>query len=149
MSAELLPCRYCGSKPTVTASSVVLVCCRACRIEICGSNAIAIWNSAAETAMTTHTVTEHEAFKKDDSEKLRLDLLPPEAIEALGRALTYGARKYGPDNWRKCKDPWRYTAALLRHIFSHMAGEKTDRESGLSHLDHAIACIAMLIGVSK
>ena len=90
-----------------------------------------------------------DTFIKNDKDKLRMDLLPPEAIHAMARALTFGAKKYGPNNWRKCREPERYTAALLRHIFAYMHGEKVDADSGLSHLDCAIASLAMLIGVTE
>ncbi|NLA84833.1 MAG: hypothetical protein GX854_09995 [Clostridiales bacterium] len=38
---------------------------------------------------------------KYDSEKLRYDLFPVEALEEITKVLTYGAAKYSPDNWRK------------------------------------------------
>jgi len=38
---------------------------------------------------------------KHDAGKLRLDLIPPEAIRALGEVLTYGTNKYGDRNWEK------------------------------------------------
>lgn len=37
---------------------------------------------------------------KYDDGKPRLDLVPPEAVMALGRVLTYGAEKYAPNSWR-------------------------------------------------
>ena len=37
---------------------------------------------------------------KHDKGKLRYDLIPPEALEALVQVYTYGATKYAPDNWR-------------------------------------------------
>ncbi len=86
-------------------------------------------------------------FVKTDGEKPRLDLIPAEAINAMGRAFTYGAKKYAPDNWRKCPDPRRYMAATLRHLVAHNGGETHDAESGLAHLDHAVASLAMLIGL--
>lgn len=74
---------------------------------------------------------------KHDEGKLRLDLLPPVALERIGAVLTYGATKYTPNGWRAVPDAnRRYTAALLRHLLAAMRGEKIDRESGLSHLAH-------------
>lgn len=88
-----------------------------------------------------------DTFIKHDGEKNRLDLLPPLAIEAIGRVLTYGARKYSPDNWRKCTELWRYTGAALRHIFAHMRGERLDPETGEPHLAHAACCLMFLIDI--
>lgn len=73
-------------------------------------------------------------FTKHDGMKSRLDLLPGKAIELVGYALRHGAKEYAPDNWRKCKDPQRYIAALLRHVMQHQDGESTDSDSGLLHL---------------
>lgn len=35
--------------------------------------------------------------------------------------------------------------SLLRHLFAYNDGKDTDPESGLSHLDHACASLAMLV----
>lgn len=86
---------------------------------------------------------------KADSGKVRLELLPPEAIMWIGRALTYGAQKYEhlpPDNWRRVAfGRPRYFGALLRHTFAALAGEHLDEESGLPHLAHAGACVVFLL----
>ena len=93
--------------------------------------------------------------KKFDSEKPMLYLLPPKSINEVGKVLTYGAQKYDPENWRKVDDLQnRYTSAALRHIFAHMEGEEDDKETGLSHLAHAMCCLLFkledkLIGESK
>lgn len=86
-------------------------------------------------------------FQKTDDDKPRLDLWPTEALNAGGRAFGFGAKKYAPGNWRKCPDPARYVAATMRHLAAWNGGELRDAESGLSHLDHAIASLAMLVGL--
>ena len=59
--------------------------------------------------------------KKFDQEKPMLYLLPPKSLIEIGKVLTHGAEKYGPENWRKVDDLQnRYTSAALRHIFAHM-----------------------------
>ena len=79
---------------------------------------------------------------KFDSEKPRMDLLPPKAISEVAKVLGFGAEKYGPENWRLLENLQdRYTAGALRHIFAHMDGEKDDPESGTSHLAHALCCL--------
>ena len=83
--------------------------------------------------------------QKDDKEKNRLDLIEPEFIEGVGRVLTFGANKYEPNNWQKLEDAEdRYYAAALRHLIAWRRGEKTDPESGISHLDH-VACNIMFL----
>ncbi len=79
---------------------------------------------------------------KYDSEKPKMNLLPPKAIVEVAKVLTFGAEKYDAENWRKLDDLQnRYTAGALRHIFAHMDGEKLDPETGLSHMAHALCCL--------
>ena len=79
---------------------------------------------------------------KYDSEKPKMNLLPPKAIVEISKVLTFGAEKYDAENWRKLDDLQnRYTAGALRHIFAHMDGEDLDPESGMSHLAHALCCL--------
>lgn len=82
---------------------------------------------------------------KHDSEKNRIELIPYEAIEQIGLALTFGAKKYDDNNWRQGFKYSRLTGALLRHTFAWAAGQDKDPESGLSHLAHAGACLSFLI----
>lgn len=84
--------------------------------------------------------------RKFDQMKPRLDLLPPVALEQIAQVLSYGAVKYEPENWRRVKGwRWRYTAALLRHLFAYMRRERLDPESGLHHLAHAGCCLLFLL----
>jgi hypothetical protein len=83
-----------------------------------------------------------EIGKKYDKEKPRTDLLPPLALIEVAKVLGYGADKYGPDNWKELDNlQSRYTGAALRHLLAHMAGEKTDEETNLDHLAHAMCCL--------
>ena len=75
---------------------------------------------------------------KFDSGKLRMDLLPPDALEALGRILTDGAEKYGCRNWEKGMAWSRPYAALQRHLLAWWGGQDTDPESGHPHLWHVL-----------
>ena len=73
---------------------------------------------------------------KFDGEKTRLDLMPPNVIESIGRILTHGAAKYEDRNWEKGIKFSRVYGALLRHIFAWWEGEDLDPESGMPHLWH-------------
>ncbi len=82
---------------------------------------------------------------KNDSTKLDLTLVPIEAMEGITRALTYGVQKYGRNNYRSSGMDWlRLVSACLRHLFAWTFGADTDPESGLNHIDHAQASLAML-----
>jgi len=85
-----------------------------------------------------------DTFMKFSSKKLRYDLIPPSATKGLARVLTYGARKYKPENWRGGK-PSDYVAAAMRHFEAYRSGEARDEESGELHLDHLLTNIAFLI----
>jgi len=85
------------------------------------------------------------SFMKFDTGKLRYSLIPPIATEALASVLTYGAKKYKPNNWKTAEDFDRYTDALYRHLEAWRGGQEFDEESGLSHLSHALTNIAFLI----
>lgn len=75
--------------------------------------------------------------------KSRTDLIPPDAMLALGHVYAYGDQKYGHEiggarNWER-GGPWSTSyAAGLRHAFAWWLGEDANAESGLHHLDHAI-----------
>jgi len=81
---------------------------------------------------------------KFDTDKLRIDLVPPGPIEALAAVLTYGAKKYKPNNWRSV-EPERYVAAFERHWLAYRQGEILDPESKLPHLAHCMTNLAFLL----
>jgi deoxycytidylate deaminase len=90
-----------------------------------------------------------EQFMKFDTSKLRYDLIPTSTTKALAQVLTYGAKKYKPNNWQTVDDTDRYVAALFRHIEAWRDGEKLDKESGLHHLAHALTNVAFLLHLDK
>lgn len=85
--------------------------------------------------------------RKDDSQKIRMDLIPPELIVAVGDVLTFGAHKYAARNWEKGMSWGRVFGALMRHMWSwwNPLEPDTDPETGKSHLWHAACCLAFLI----
>ena len=78
----------------------------------------------------------------------RWDLIPFEPLENVVEILTYGAKKYEPNNWQKV-DSIRYFDALIRHLIAdHIRGEDNDQESGLKHSSHA-DCNAVFLDWQK
>lgn len=91
-----------------------------------------------------------EQGQKHDSNKPRYDLLPPIAIDEMAKVMTFGAEKYAPDNWRHVDNAIdRYRAALLRHSFAMLRGEKLDPETGLPHAAHAMCCASFIVELEK
>ena len=83
--------------------------------------------------------TKHDAGKPD------LSLVPRAFMDATARALMFGEKKYARYNYRQGFKSSRLVSAALRHITAWFWVSETDEESGLSHLDHACACLAMLV----
>lgn len=83
---------------------------------------------------------------KFDEEKPMMALLPPRAMMQVGEVLTYGSRKYGPQDWKTTEDAEvRYMSAAMRHIFQHLAGKDFDPESGRSHIAHSICSLLFIL----
>lgn len=91
----------------------------------------------------------HTEAMKYDGEKVRLDLLPADPIIDVGKVLTYGARKYTAENWRKGLAWSRCYGATLRHLLAWHKGETNDPETGLNHLAHAACEIFFLLEFSR
>lgn len=71
----------------------------------------------------------------------------PASATALGcLALLEGMLKYGRSNWRKSGVRASiYKDALDRHMSAWFEGEELDPGSGVPHLGHALACIAIIV----
>ena len=82
---------------------------------------------------------------KYDEGKLRYDLLPPDAVKAIVRVLTYGSVKYAPRNWEKGIAYSRLIAASRRHEAAWEMGEDFDPETGIHHLAHKACCDIMML----
>lgn len=79
------------------------------------------------------------------SAKPDLSLVTAAMMEGIAAALANGAVKYGRGNWRQT--PVRalvYTAAAARHIKAWEDGEDAATDSGVHHLDHAIASLCIM-----
>lgn len=88
---------------------------------------------------------------KYDQEKPRWELLPFEAVEEIVKVLTYGAKKYEDDNWKKGGgfEYRRVFSSLMRHLTAWYSGEDSDPETGFSHLAHAGCNILFLLYYTK
>lgn len=81
---------------------------------------------------------------KNDSGKLRMDLIAPEMLTSIAEVLTMGAEKYGDRNWELGLDADRLYAACMRHLVLWRSGQDLDDESGLHHVKHALVNLGML-----
>jgi hypothetical protein len=80
------------------------------------------------------------------SDKLPIHLWPETATIYGCLGLLDGALKYGRSNWREAGVRVTiYVDALRRHIGAYFEGEDFDPDSGLPHLSHALACLAILV----
>lgn len=83
--------------------------------------------------------------RKDDTGKLRYDLIPPEALEELARVYTIGAKKYSDRNWEKGMSWGRVFAAMMRHSWAWLRGETNDPVDGQHHLSSVAWCAFTLL----
>jgi hypothetical protein len=109
-----------------------------------------LWDGRRRTLyMPLHEVSPVEPVSceedgmKVDSEKAMLGLIDPGWMESVAEVMTFGAKKYAPDNWKKL-DKERYLNAAYRHLLAYHKGEINDPESGLPHLSHLSCCIMFL-----
>lgn len=100
--------------------------------------------------MSSGTDIDHSsgAFVKNDTGKVKLSLVPPEALLEVGKVFTYGAAKYPRDNFRIGTIWSRYADALARHFNAWLLREDADTETGINHLAH-IAANAMILLVMQ
>lgn len=87
--------------------------------------------------------------KKNDSEKIRMELLSTTALLEIAKVATFGAKKYAPDNWRGGLAWRRVLGAAFRHLSAFNDGEDKDPETGLSHLAHLGCCVMFLLEYEK
>lgn len=78
--------------------------------------------------------------------KPQISLVPPALRIWTAEAMRDGAEKYGPYNWREnAVKALTYVEAAGRHLDSWSDGEDLAQDSGVHHLAHAAACLAILI----
>lgn len=103
-----------------------------------------------EAEMQTDPLTTKSSNPKDvlaaNEQRVLLHLVPSPALAHVAHALMDGARKYGPYNWRKeGVSAVTYVSAAMRHIRDWLDGEEVAPDSGVHHLGHAAACLAILL----
>lgn len=104
-------------------------------------------------------MTANNSGVKNDSGKIRIELIPSELLFSVGTVLTKGATIYGDRNWEKGMSWSRVFGALMRHMWAWWAGQgptsvnfafgNLDPDTGYSHLWHAGCCIAFLIAYEE
>lgn len=82
--------------------------------------------------------------------KVSISKLPAVAMLHAAHAMMNGAVKFGPYNWREKKVQAEiYIDAALRHITLWNEREETATDSGVHHLGHAMACLAILLDAQE
>lgn len=72
-------------------------------------------------------------------------LLPFDTLEGVPAVMAYGNAKHGANVWRSVLvNHLVYVSKVLRHLFAWIGGEDYDEDSGLHHLDHALADLMIL-----
>ena len=71
---------------------------------------------------------------RHDTSKPRPELIPPEALLALGKLYQVGSLKYDVRNWEKGMLWSKVLGPLFRHLYKWMMGGKYDPETGAHHL---------------
>jgi hypothetical protein len=85
--------------------------------------------------------THHDA----SSIQRMMAVLGVDGWEECAHVFSYGKRKYAAWNWAKGM-PWSVpVACAARHLLALIAGEHTDRESGLPHRGHVFCNGVMLL----
>lgn len=83
---------------------------------------------------------------KYDADKPKFSLIKVDAFMEMVKVLTYGAKKYSPDNWKLLENSQqRYFDAANRHMWAWFSGEKHDSESGYHHLAHAMSSLLFIM----
>jgi hypothetical protein len=75
---------------------------------------------------------------RENSGKPPVSLILSKALLEVAKVAEFGAKKYTPHNYRKGMKWSFFVDAGMRHLIKYCTGEKTDPESGLSHLAHVV-----------
>ena len=107
-------------------------------------------NSAWKSIPSKHDGVGFMTSQKFDENKPMWHLLPFKQVGMIVDVLTFGAKKYAPNQWQSVPDGRNsYMSAALRHIAAWAEGENLDSESGLHHLAHAGCCLLFLLWIDE
>ncbi|MEL6705868.1 MAG: dATP/dGTP diphosphohydrolase domain-containing protein [Bacteroidota bacterium] len=100
-------------------------------------------------AKLAHRLTAQEV-SDEKAMKPRPDLIPGEALLAIGKTLGYGFDKHGVQTWKEPEnpqaDPAVHLASAMRHIVEYQIDPNaTEEGSGMPVLWHAAAQLCILI----
>ena len=90
--------------------------------------------------MSDLTTYETGATRSADADGVRYDLVPPEGVEAVARAMHVGAVTHGDNNWKKGLRNSILVNHAMRHIVEYMKEGNTTED----HIGHALANLMML-----
>jgi hypothetical protein len=114
---------------------------------------ICCYKSSAEEAAEFLKKPEEKPTNPKDilgSNKIPLHLWPETATVLGSLALLDGALKYGRSNFRVIGVRASiYVDAARRHLAKWFEGQDDDPDSGLPHLAHALACLAILVDAEE
>ncbi len=135
---------YCSRKPGHTGDHVA---CYGSATDATGHN-IARWPQKVKAEAAESPAGTKLTNPKDfvGSDKLPFHLWPETATLLGALGLLDGALKYGRSNWRVAGVRASiYYDACRRHLNKWFEGEDQDPDSGLPHLSHALACLAIIV----
>lgn len=82
--------------------------------------------------------------------KVPLHLVPPVAIIYEAMVFKFGAKEYGPFNWRDTAVVRSiYLDAVERHLLAMRDGQDIDPKSGLPHAAHIRASMAIILDAAE
>ena len=90
--------------------------------------------------MSNLTTYETGATRSAEADGVRYDLVPPEGVEAVARAMHVGAVTHGDNNWKKGLRNSILVNHAMRHIVEYMKEGNTKED----HIGHALANLMML-----
>jgi hypothetical protein len=124
-----------------------------CALCLAGGSELPHWEPKTNPATPAADTVEAAPAAPDANPKTRfgmakspISLVPAGALVHMAEAFRDGAGKYGAANWRV--DPVStstYLNAALRHMLAWQDGEELAADSGVHHLGHAAACLAILM----
>ncbi len=90
--------------------------------------------------MSKKTTYETGASRSADIQGERYDLVPPEGVEAVARAMHEGSIHHGDNNWKKGLK----TSVLINHAIRHIMLFLREGNHREDHIGHATANLMML-----